>query len=200
MLLIHGNSCIIAAGFRLGAELDYSKSDDVLYNVSPVLLWALAEMTCMFLVFGVPSGSKILSDSRLASRLASSLRSLKGRLPQKSSSRDSGSGAATWPGSSMMMNSSNAHSSRTYYRKMDPNGSMLLTTVDSSHGLPPPSSESTEHLKEQALQHHNVTPPEAGMIIRTTQFVTREDFGDYERDLLVSDGYDKQHPWARDRV
>ncbi|KAI6084003.1 hypothetical protein F4821DRAFT_271385 [Hypoxylon rubiginosum] len=195
-----GIICIIAAGFRLGAELDYSKSDDVLYNVSPVLLWALAEMTCMFLVFGVPSGSKILSDSRLASRLASSLRSLKGRLPQKSSSRDSGSGAATWPGSSMMMNSSNAHSSRTYYRKMDPNGSMLLTTVDSSHGLPPPSSESTEHLKEQALQHHNVTPPEAGMIIRTTQFVTREDFGDYERDLLVSDGYDKQHPWARDRV
>ncbi|XXG96157.1 hypothetical protein Hte_002436 [Hypoxylon texense] len=196
-----GIICCIAAGFRLGAELDYSKSDDVLYNISPVLLWALAEMTCMFLVFGVPSGSKILSDSRLASRLASSLRSLKGRLPQRSGSRGSGSGAATWPSSSMIMNNSQSNTSRTYYRKMDhSNGSMLSTTVDSSRGHPPPSSESMEHLKDQAIQHNNISAPEAGMIIRTTQFVTREDFGDYDRDLLVSDGYDRQHPWAKDRV
>ncbi|KAI1772243.1 hypothetical protein F4818DRAFT_180229 [Hypoxylon cercidicola] len=193
-----GIICIIAAGFRLGAELDYTKSDDVLYSISPVLHWALAEMTCMFLVFGVPSGSKILSDSRLASRLASSLRSLKGRLPQRSSSR--GNGAATWPSSSIIMNNSQSNSSHTYYRKMDhSNGSALLTTVDSSRGHPPPSSESMEQLKDQALQQ-NITAPEAGMILRTTQFVTREDFGDYDRDILVSDGYDRQHPWAKDRA
>ncbi|KAI0168836.1 hypothetical protein GGR52DRAFT_574068 [Hypoxylon sp. FL1284] len=195
-----GIMCIIAAGFRLRAELDYSKSDDVLYNLNPVLLWALAEMTCMFLVFGVPSGSKILSDSRLISRLVSSFRSLKGRLTQRSGSGGPQSGASSWPRSrsSMAMNSSQPHPARTSYRKMDGStGNVLFTTVNSTPGHLPPSSESTEYLKEQALQQG--AAPER-MIIRTTHFVTREDFGDYDRDLLASDDYDRQHPWARERA
>ncbi|KAI1380116.1 hypothetical protein F4677DRAFT_251415 [Hypoxylon crocopeplum] len=196
-----GIICIIAAGVRLGAEIQYTQSDDSLYNITPVLLWALAEMTCMFLVFGVPSGAKIMSDSRLPSRLASSLRSLRGRLPQKSSSAGSGSGSGpqSWPASSMVMNNSQANSSRTFYRKIDNvNGSMFVTTIDSSRGQVPPTSESMEHLKDNALQH-GLTPPEPGMIIRTTQFVTREDYGGYDRDLRA-DGYDRQHPWAKDRI
>ncbi|XDG05671.1 hypothetical protein ABKA04_005286 [Annulohypoxylon sp. FPYF3050] len=192
-----GVICIIAAGFRLGAEIDYTKSEDIVYNISPVLLWALAEMTCMFLVFGVPSGAKILSDTRIPSKLASSLRSLGGRFQRNSASHGSGTGASSWPRSSMIMNNSHADSSRTYYRKIDSgNGGMLLTTIDSTRGQPP--NESTEYLKDQTT----VLPaePEAGMIIRTTQFVTREHYGGYEHGLAVGDGYERQHPWAKDRV
>ncbi|KAI1211225.1 uncharacterized protein F4807DRAFT_29131 [Annulohypoxylon truncatum] len=197
IIFAFGIICIIAAGFRLGAEIDYTKSEDVIYNISPVLLWALAEMTCMFLVFGVPSGSKIMSDLRIPSKLASSLRSLGGRFQRNSSSRGSGSGAASWPRSSMIMNNSHADSSRTYYRKLENgHGGMQLTTIDSTQGQPP--SESTEYLKDQT----NMLPaePEAGMIIRTTHFVTREDYGGYEHNLAVGDGYDRQHPWAKERV
>ncbi|OTA94161.1 hypothetical protein M434DRAFT_394923 [Hypoxylon sp. CO27-5] len=190
-----GIICCIAAGFRLGAEIESTKSPDTIYNTASVMLWALAEMTCMFLVFGVPSGAKIFNDSRIPSRLASSLQSLKGRFPRRSVSRMSGSGPASWPRSSMIMHSSQADSSRTYYRKIDNgNGSMILTTIDSTRGQP--LTESTEHLKDLPA----VPTPEAGRIIRTTQFVTREDYGEYERGLVEYDGYDRQHPWAKDRV
>ncbi|KAL7621866.1 hypothetical protein AAE478_007366 [Parahypoxylon ruwenzoriense] len=195
-----GLLCCTAAGFRLGAEVDYTKSDDVLYSTAPVTLWALAEMTCMFLVFGIPSGAKILSDSRLPSRLASSLQSIKGRFPRRSGSRGSVTGQTSWPGSSMIMNNSQTTSSRTY-RKINSNGGMLLTTIDSGRGQPPPSSESMERLKDHMLvQQGGIAHPEPGAILRTTEFSTREGFGDYERDLVAYDRYDQQHPWAKDRV
>ncbi|KAI2472961.1 hypothetical protein F4781DRAFT_382435 [Annulohypoxylon bovei var. microspora] len=197
IIFAFGIICCIAAGFRLGAEVDYTKSKDVTYNISPVMLWALAEMTCMFLVFGVPSGAKIMSDTHIPSKLASSLRSLGGKF-QRGSSRGSATGESSWPRSSMIMNNSNADSSRTYYRKLDNrNGGMLLTTIDSTHGQP--LTDSTEYLKDQTVVARPAEP-EAGMIIRTTQFVTREDYGGYEHGLAIGDGYERQHPWAKDRV
>ncbi|KAI1452064.1 hypothetical protein F4805DRAFT_54816 [Annulohypoxylon moriforme] len=197
IIFAFGVICIIAAGFRLGAEIDYTKSEDIIYNISPVLLWALAEMTCMFLVFGVPSGAKIMNDTHIPSKLASSLRSLGGRFQRNSSSHGSGTAASSWPRSSMIMNNSNPESSRTYYRKLENgNSGMLLTTIDSTRGQPP--NESTEYLKDQTAALP--AEPEAGMIIRTTHFVTREDYGGYEHGLAVGDRYERQHPWANDRV
>ncbi|KAI1097492.1 hypothetical protein F4804DRAFT_327449 [Jackrogersella minutella] len=193
-----GIICCIAAIFRLDAEVEYTKSTDIIYKTSPVLLWALAEMTCMFLVFGVPSGAKIMSDTHLSSKLTTSLRSLRGKFPRRSTLGGGGTGASSsWPRSSMMMNnSSHADSSRTYYRKLENgHGGMLLTTIDSSRGQQ--MTESVEHLKDQAGVP---AAPEAGMIIRTTHFVTREDYDGYEHCLAIGDGYDRQHPWAKDRI
>ncbi|KAI2618565.1 hypothetical protein GGS26DRAFT_380968 [Hypomontagnella submonticulosa] len=199
-----GILCCTIAGLRLGAELTYSRSDDVLYNTAPVMLWALGEMTCMFLVYGVPSGAKILSDSRLPSRLASSLRSLRGKISQRGGSRGSGTGQSSWPGSSsMIIDNSQSNSSHTYthYRKIDNgNGGMLLTTIDSARDQRP--SGSMEQLKDPMIiqQQQDRAAMEAGMIIRTTHFVTHEDYGDLERGLVLNDGYDRQHPWAKDRI
>ncbi|KAI1088114.1 hypothetical protein F5B19DRAFT_496718 [Rostrohypoxylon terebratum] len=105
-------------------------------------------MACMFLVFGVPSGVKIMSDTRIPSKLASSLRSLGGRFQRNFTSYGSGTGASSWPRWSMIMNNSHAGSSRTYYHKIDGgNGGMLLMTTNSTQGQSP--NESTEYFKSQ---------------------------------------------------
>ncbi|KAI0535409.1 hypothetical protein GGR58DRAFT_443285 [Xylaria digitata] len=46
---------VIAAIFRLITTRDYFVSDDSTYVVSPVAFWALAELTSVFLVYGMPS-------------------------------------------------------------------------------------------------------------------------------------------------
>ncbi|KAI1410706.1 hypothetical protein F5Y13DRAFT_70998 [Hypoxylon sp. FL1857] len=195
IIFVIGIICCLAAGFRLGAEIESTKSSDTIYNTASAMLWALAEMTCMFLVFVSPSGAKVFNDSPIPGQLALSLESLKGRFLRRSVSRMSGSGQASWPRPGMIMSSSQADSSRTFYHKINNgNGSMILTTIDSTHDAP--ITESTEYLKD--LQA--VLTPGAGKIIRTTHFETREYYGEYERGLVEYEGYDRQHPWAKDRV
>lgn len=53
-------TCICASG-RMAAAVQYYKSDDVVYTISKVSLWSLAEMTCTFLVFCAPSIPSTLS-------------------------------------------------------------------------------------------------------------------------------------------
>ncbi|KAI0024879.1 hypothetical protein F4780DRAFT_794026 [Xylariomycetidae sp. FL0641] len=48
----------IAASVRLSVAVRYHGSDDVLYGISSVSLWCLAEMTTAFLVFGLPAAPK----------------------------------------------------------------------------------------------------------------------------------------------
>ncbi|KAI1300941.1 hypothetical protein F5Y03DRAFT_363348 [Xylaria venustula] len=45
----------ISSIFRLVATQTYLKSDDSIYNIAPLGLWAVSEMTSVFLVYGMPA-------------------------------------------------------------------------------------------------------------------------------------------------
>ncbi|KAI1329190.1 hypothetical protein F5Y16DRAFT_366977 [Xylariaceae sp. FL0255] len=55
-----GLSGCIAASFRVAATISLGRSVDVTYTASPVLLWALAEMTGVLLVACVPAAPKLI--------------------------------------------------------------------------------------------------------------------------------------------
>ncbi|KAI1387216.1 uncharacterized protein F4822DRAFT_405777 [Hypoxylon trugodes] len=196
-----GLLCCIAAGFRLGSEVKYTRSDDQFYHTTPILLWALVEITCLFVVFGVPSLARILTDVHLPTSFGSPLLSVDDRFtrrPLSKISKISSLRSSPWAGSGMIIKHTRGPSSHTFYRKINNGrGGMMLTTIDSSRG--PAVSDSMEGLRDETLQH-GITRPEAGVIIRTTQFVRREEFGNYERSLSDHSAYDRQHPWAKDRI
>ncbi|KAI1077213.1 hypothetical protein F5B20DRAFT_552749 [Whalleya microplaca] len=181
VILAIGILCCAAAGLFLGAEIITSDSGDVLYNATSVMLWALCEMTCMFLVFGMPSVSKVGGDSKFLSMLTAPIRPFGCGL-SRTSKRDI---RASWPGRGM-----NSQCPRVY-RRINEHG-IILTTIDSNkEDLP---TESLERLKE-SVGNINI---EAG-IIRTTQFVTREEYRDFGNEYFHTNMYDRQHPWAKDR-
>ncbi|KAI1798788.1 hypothetical protein F4811DRAFT_162090 [Daldinia bambusicola] len=185
-----GVFCCASAGLRLRAILNYSMSDDMLYHAAPVMLWSLAEMTCMFLIFGAPSVASILSQTVVFKRLTSSPHLFRNRITRRSGSR---AGIPQWPGPSMM-NNPQSSSSHAYYRRINNfNRGVVLTTIGSQGKM---RSDSIEHLKD----HVAIQAPLPRGIIRTTHFETHEEYGDIERDLVLCDGYGRQHPWAKDRV
>ncbi|KAI0388482.1 hypothetical protein F5Y17DRAFT_463653 [Xylariaceae sp. FL0594] len=58
-------TCICAA-FRLHATGEYYKSKDRTYNASAMVLWSLAEITCLFLVFCVPTVPRAVATIKAA--------------------------------------------------------------------------------------------------------------------------------------
>lgn len=77
-LLTRHNSGCVAAAVRLAQTVKFIKSDDKVYNVSSMTLAATAEMTCGFIVFGLPYAVKVFSGDVLLSKLLTSLGSLIG--------------------------------------------------------------------------------------------------------------------------
>lgn len=67
---------------RVVVTLDYTRSEDVTYTVSPVTLWATGEMTSVFFVFCITSLPKIIKDKGVLSRLAASFRRSWTRIPR----------------------------------------------------------------------------------------------------------------------
>ncbi|KAI8631465.1 hypothetical protein F5Y19DRAFT_473138 [Xylariaceae sp. FL1651] len=59
----------IAATFRLYSTVVFYRSDDVVYTQAGMYLWALAEMTCLFLVFCVPAAPKAFVGRGLRSKV-----------------------------------------------------------------------------------------------------------------------------------
>ncbi|KAI1171057.1 hypothetical protein F4777DRAFT_583303 [Nemania sp. FL0916] len=59
-----GLIAVISAGFRLAVTITYLDVADSTYSVSPVALWAFAEMTAIILVFTVPSVPKTFDACR----------------------------------------------------------------------------------------------------------------------------------------
>ncbi|KAI1485446.1 hypothetical protein F5X96DRAFT_659932 [Biscogniauxia mediterranea] len=161
----------VSAAFRLAVTIQYSTAADVIYAVSSVILWALAEMTCGFIVVGMPTAPKALYETGLATRIKEGLKSWTG----KTNSTKSSTNLSTF--SSYTPKSPNPSS---LYQKIDENGMPLRSLKHS------PSSESTEHLREYKQR------PNAA-IIRTTQVSTREDY-DYNGEV-GSEQFQRQHPW-----
>ncbi|KAI8626579.1 hypothetical protein F5Y19DRAFT_220767 [Xylariaceae sp. FL1651] len=157
----------ISALLRLVSTIQYSTADDVIYTVSSVILWALAEMTCGFIVLGMPTAPKVLLETGLVKRIKSSFNSWTG-----TSSKDTKS-----LGLSQTSKSSNTTKS---YRKIDDNGVPLRSLKSAD------SSESTENLRDYTARPKN-------SIVRTTQLTTTED---YEYDNHVQhEQHQRQHPW-----
>lgn len=48
---------------RLVETIEFGRSEDKMYTISPVILWATAEMTCGFFVVCVPCLPKVFSES-----------------------------------------------------------------------------------------------------------------------------------------
>ncbi|KAI0439268.1 hypothetical protein F4803DRAFT_532008 [Xylaria telfairii] len=65
---------ILSAIFRVIVSLNFEKAEDGTYSVSTVALWALAEMTSVFIIACVPAVPRVFSSQAIpkaASRLAS---------------------------------------------------------------------------------------------------------------------------------
>ncbi|KAI0905015.1 hypothetical protein F4823DRAFT_567155 [Ustulina deusta] len=157
----------LSAVLRLVSTIEYSTTDDVTYAVSAVVLWALAEMACGFIVLGMPTAPKVLLETRLMSKIKSSFRSWTESKQDQSKKL----------GLSQTSKSSNPAKP---YKKMNENGVHLqnLKSLD--------LSESTEHLRDLITGSEN-------SIIRTTQLSTTEDY-DYEHQVQY-DQLQRQHPW-----
>ncbi|KAJ2993263.1 hypothetical protein NUW58_g1895 [Xylaria curta] len=157
----------LSAILRLVSTIEYSTSDDVTYAVSAVILWALAEMTCGFIVLGMPTAPKVLLETRIISIIKTSLKSWTGTNKSE-------------PGASGLSQTSKSSSTAKSYQKLG-DKSMPLRNLKSSD-----SSESTEHLRDPAKRPEN-------SIVCTTQLSTTEDY-DYGR-RVQSDQLQRQHPW-----
>ncbi|TRX93590.1 hypothetical protein FHL15_005562 [Xylaria flabelliformis] len=156
----------LSAILRLISTIEYSTSLDVTYAVSAVILWALAEMTCGFIVLGMPTAPKVLLETRLVSRIKSSFRSWTG-------TNQSGSKNLS------LSQTSKASSTTKSYQKIYDKEIPLqdIKNLD---------SESTEHLR-------NFKTRPANAIIRTTHLSTTEDY-DYGH-RVQHDQLQRQHPW-----
>ncbi|TGJ81387.1 hypothetical protein E0Z10_g7367 [Xylaria hypoxylon] len=157
----------LSAVLRLVSTIEYSTTDDVTYAVSAVVLWALAEMTCGFIVLGMPTAPKVLLETRLISRIKASFKSRTGS--NQNESNKTGLSQASKPS-----NTGNL------YHKIEDRGVPLrnLKSLD--------SSESTERLRDFVNKPQN-------SIVRTTQLSTSEDY-DYEHQVQY-DQLQRQHPW-----
>ncbi|KAI0119751.1 hypothetical protein F4814DRAFT_413144 [Daldinia grandis] len=81
----------VAATIRLAQTVKYVRSSDKVYTVSSMTLAAAAEMTCGFIVFGLPYSVKVFNGEMLLFKLVSSLSSLMGLVTkrQTGTNRDS---------------------------------------------------------------------------------------------------------------
>ncbi|KAI0967186.1 hypothetical protein F4678DRAFT_254884 [Xylaria arbuscula] len=156
----------LSAVLRLVSTIQYSTTDDVTYAVSAVILWALAEMTCGFIVLGMPTAPKVLHETRLVSRIQSSFKSW--TRSKDDESKKTG----------LSHTSKSSSTSKSYQRIQDKIPLRNMKSVD--------SSESTERLRDFISRPQN-------SIVRTTQLSTTEDY-DYEHKVQY-DQLKKQHPW-----
>ncbi|KAI0138900.1 hypothetical protein F4776DRAFT_662601 [Hypoxylon sp. NC0597] len=70
-----GVAACVSAAFRVAATVEYSKSLDWSYAISKVALWCLAELTCLYLVFCIPTIPRAFNESNLLKKIINSLKS-----------------------------------------------------------------------------------------------------------------------------
>lgn len=150
----------------------YSTQADVLYCVSAVILWAFAEMTCGFLVIGIPIVPKFLFETGIITFVKTSMKSWTGKASASKNSSNSTASSHTL---------TKAPNPNSLYRKIDGEGVPL-------ENLKMPTSESTEELRDSG------NDAEAA-VVRTTRVSTMEDFDDEARDEHFRRQFERQHPW-----
>ncbi|KAI0405745.1 hypothetical protein F4802DRAFT_614585 [Xylaria palmicola] len=166
----------VAAILRVVVTIRYERSDDVTYDVSPVALWALGEMTSVFLVACVPAAPKIFTSEGIVTRVASRFASWTGLSSRKPSSEFLASPYA--PENSGRQNK---------YRNIYDNDTLLLETVTSAKDVP----ASCETIEGQLAAHTSPSPH----IVRTTDIRQEAKADGNEGDGTWEGNLRKQHPW-----
>ncbi|KAI0198426.1 hypothetical protein F4808DRAFT_462722 [Astrocystis sublimbata] len=96
-----GIFAIVSAALRLYSSVRFFRTEDKTYNVIPVALWGMAELTCGILIYCIPTIPSVLRNSRLYLSLkpvtaaVSSWAKSSVTWISSSSSRNSGSGSRT---------------------------------------------------------------------------------------------------------
>jgi hypothetical protein len=168
-------SACTSAAFRLAVTVYYSSVSDVVYSVASVILWAFAEMTCGFLVLGLPIAPKFFVETGIISSIKASVQSWSG-TPSNSSK-----GGSNFLGSQGTMSSKTSNLAKAY-QKLDADGVPLKSLKGSR-------TESTEELRDPYTGK-----PDAS-IVRTTRVVTKEEFTEDSRSEQLQAQLDRQHPW-----
>lgn len=170
----------LSACFRLVVTLQYTSSTDVVFHVAALALWALAECTCGFLVFCVPSAPKAFTDTGVFTRVKASMRSWSGLQPSSMKSGNLTSGS-----SRIHTVSKSAGGGNDEYLPIQDENGVVLTKFGGHRG----DNDSEEELSGG----YGKQDGGAGAIVRTTRFTTRED---YVQDGHREGPFDRQHPWA----
>lgn len=126
MLILLSRSAVICACFRLAVTIDYSFAADWTYAISPLALWCLAELTCLFVVFCVPGVPKSFQLFKSWTQNRSSQRS----------SNKATNGSSPWP-------SANSNSLKPISSKYHPieENSMRLQDLKSANNPTTPRDE-----------------------------------------------------------
>ncbi|KAI0011899.1 hypothetical protein F4779DRAFT_570835 [Xylariaceae sp. FL0662B] len=153
LVFMIGILACISATVRLTEAVKYYQSDDVVYCISAVSLWCLAEATCAFLVFCVPAAPKVFSSHKWTKRVSEMVGAWSAALMRQTKENASSS----WYGSNQK-----TPSPKNKYRKFD------------EREIPLQYLRSTGiAAAESSRQSHDVNTPGSG-IIRTIRLETRE--------------------------
>lgn len=152
VLLMMNRACASAAGRCYStAAIDYK--DDAAYGISTVFLWGVVEMTCLLVVFCVPSVPKALVEGR------TSLRRLWSRISIESASKSRAKDSRnSWPLSPLTRVSGNMYQRMDEDNRTRPGASNLMTTASYN-----PQGDKAHPLESQ------------GGILRVVEFSVRED-------------------------
>ncbi|GAP93161.2 putative proteinrelated to integral membrane protein PTH11 [Rosellinia necatrix] len=178
---------VCAAG-RVAATFDIEYHGDATYTISPLLLWAIPEVTCVLVVFCLPAIPKAFSRRGLLFNTWEYIRSWT-RLSSQRAIKTPPSAKTNhpWPPTIGEIPSSNVH------KKMDD----LLRTTTTSVTEQAPMHTRPEDSRERIS--HDLTPsstersePRQAQIVRTTEVEQRKDAASSD----TTDGLkERQHPW-----
>lgn len=174
---LHRNfSGCVAAILRVVVTIKYVSFDDVTYNVSPVALWALAEMTSVFLVACVPAAPKVFMSKGIVTRFASRFASWAGLWSRKPVSE--------FHASPYTLRNAERQNK---YRNIYDNDTLLLETVATAKDVP----VSCETIEKPLPCYTSPSPhiPGAGEVRQEAKANGNE--GDEKRESDLQ----RQHPW-----
>lgn len=161
----------MAAIVRLVQTIGYQHSDDTTYALSSLTLAAIAEMTCGFLVFCMPSAPSAFKGTMVMTRLSTALRSWV-HWTAKQSRQDE---TSTWPHDTLQTSGRNS----SYKRIGEDRGPL----TDIAAGRPSDSAAMGQ------LEDGNA---QTG-IIRMTTFTVKDT---YEENNAQRGQSNQQHPWT----
>jgi hypothetical protein len=174
-------ACVCAAG-RVQSTITLDYKGDLTYGIGPAYLWAVAECTCVIMVFCVPVFPQVFRSSSLLMSIFSSIKSWTGSKDHSSRALSAKNGDRSW-GSEGAARA--PHSPLNTYERMadgDSKNDISLTTM------------------ERAITRDQTTkPPLQGnkknsRILRTVEWTTGEC---PSTEVASSTLSTEQHPWVR---
>ncbi|KAI1325532.1 hypothetical protein F5Y16DRAFT_401249 [Xylariaceae sp. FL0255] len=184
----------LAAIFRLYATIIFYNSDDEVYTGSAMYLWALAEMTCLFLVFCVPAIPKAFAGNGLRYKI-------KAKIPQswygwagKTTTSDDKDWASEYSRRRREFYS-HAYGQPALYKQYGANLSDILRTPSiKSFNMAVPRGPVVEITADSHRDNHLAYHGAAG-ILCTTEFTAEVTQRDEVRDAVIDNVAYQQYQW-----